>query len=108
MSLEQLNKLVLADPTTRRDGETIKKAGKYVNWIIKQFLQIEPKIDAQYGTPQFKKQLKEKLDLFFEDLYKTTEDLVKFDRFKSQLDDELRDINKLTIDTLFNSVKDFS
>ena len=55
MSLEQLNKIVLSDPTTRRDGDTIKKAGKYVNWVLKQFLQIEPKIEAQYGTPQFKK-----------------------------------------------------
>ena len=82
MSLEQLNKIVLSDPTTRRDGDTIKKAGKYVNWVLKQFLQIEPKIEAQYGTPQFKKELKEKSDLFFEDLYKTTEDLQKFDRFK--------------------------
>ena len=108
MSLEQLNKIVLSDPTTRRDGDTIKKAGKYVNWVLKQFLQIEPKIEAQYGTPQFKKELKEKSDLFFEDLYKTTEDLQKFDRFKSQIDDELRDINRLTIDTLFNTVKDFS
>lgn len=108
MSIEQLNKIVLADPTTRRDGDNIKKAGKYVNWVLKQFLQIEPKVDAQYGTPQFKKELKEKFDLFFEDLYKTTEDLQKFDRFKNQIDTELRDINNLTIDTLFNAVKDFS
>ena len=108
MSLEQLNKMVMTDPTTRRDGDNIKKAGKYVNWIIKQFLQIEPNIEAAYGTPQFKKELKEKTDLFFEDLYKTTDDLIKFDRFKTQIDDELRDINKLTIDSLFNTVKDFS
>jgi hypothetical protein len=108
MSLEQLNKMVMTDPTTRRDGDNIKKAGKYVNWIIKQFLQIEPNIEASYGTPQFKKEFKEKTDLFFEDLYKTSDDLIKFDRFKSQIDDELRDINKLTIDSLFNAVKDFS
>ena len=108
MSLEQLNKMVMTDPTTRRDGDNIKKAGKYVNWIIKQFLQIEPNIESSYGTPQFKKEFKEKTDLFFEDLYKTTDDLIKFDRFKSQIDDELRDINKLTIDSLFNTVKDFS
>ena len=108
MSREQLNKMVMTDPTTRRDGDNIKKAGKYVNWIIKQFLQIEPNIEASYGTPQFKKEFKEKTDLFFEDLYKTTDDLIKFDRFKSQIDDELRDINKLTIDSLFNTVKDFS
>ena len=108
MSLEQLNKMVMTDPTTRRDGDNIKKAGKYVNWIIKQFLQIEPNIEASYGTPQFKKEFKEKTDLFFEDLYKTSDDLIKFDRFKSQIDDELRDINKLTIDSLFNAVKHFS
>ena len=108
MSLEQLNKMVMTDPTTRRDGDNIKKAGKYANWIIKQFLQIEPNIEASYGTPQFKKEFKEKTDLFFEDLYKTSDDLIKFDRFKSQIDDELRDINKLTIDSLFNTVKDFS
>ena len=108
MSLEQLNEMVMTDPTTRIDGDNIKKAGKYVNWIIKQFLQIEPNIEASYGTPQFKKEFKEKTDLFFEDLYKTTDDLIKFDRFKSQIDDELRDINKLTIDSLFNTVKDFS
>ena len=58
MSLEQLNKMVMTDPTTRRDGDNIKKAGKYVNWIIKQFLQIEPNIEASYGTPQFKKEFK--------------------------------------------------
>jgi hypothetical protein len=108
MSVEELNKIVLADPTTRRDGEDIKKAGKYVNWLIKQFLQIEPNIEAQFGTPQFKREFEQKKNLFFEDLYKTTEDLTKFDRFKNQLDSELRDINKLTIDSLFNAVKDFS
>ena len=68
----------------------LKKAGKYVTWIIKQFLKIEPNIEAPYGTPQYKSEKKEKTDLFFEDLYKTTEDLTKFDRFKGQLDSELR------------------
>jgi len=108
LSVEQLDKIVLADPTTRRDGDNIKKAGKYVNWLLKQFLQIESNIEAQYGSREFKSELKSKTDLFFEDLYKTTDDLIKFDRFKSQIDNELRDINKHTIDSLFNTVKDFS
>ena len=108
LSIKTLNDIVLSDPTTRSSGNTIKKAGKYVNWILKQYLRLESNVEAQYGTPQFKKELKEKSDLFFEDLYKTTEDLQKFDRFKSKIDVELRDINKLTIDTLFNTVKDFS
>ena len=108
MSVEELDKIVMADPTTRSENNEIKKAGKYVNWLIKQFIQIEPNIEADYGTPQFKSEFKRKKDLFFEDLYKTTEDLIKFDRFKNQLDSELRDINKLSIDSLFNAVKDFS
>ncbi len=105
MSVEDLNKIVLADPTTRRDGEKIKKAGTYTNWLVKNFLKLEP--EADYGTPQFKGEMSRLQELFFEDLYKTTEDLQKFDRFKNQLDVEIRDINKLTFNTLYQAVKDF-
>ena len=100
MSKEEFDKLISADPTTRKDGDDIKKAGKYVNWILKQFLQIEPNIEADYGTPQFKSEKKEKLRLFFEDLYKVTQDLEKFERFKGKLDREDRDINNMGIDKL--------
>jgi len=100
MSLEQLNKMVMTDPTTRRDGDNVKKAGKYVNWILKQFLQIEPNIEADYGTKAFKVERTEKLRLFFEDLYKVTQDLKKFDRFKDKLESGDRDISKLSIDRL--------
>ena len=106
MSVEDLDKIVLADPTTRRDGDTIKKAGTYTNWLLKQYLKLEP--EAEYGTPQFKSQMTELQRLFFEDLYKTTEDLQKFDRFKGQLDQEDRDINKHTIDSLMDITADFS
>ena len=100
MSKEDFNKIISADPTTRKDGDDIKKAGKYVNWLLKQFLQIEPNIEADYGTPAFKAEKSEKLRLFFEDLYKVTQDLEKFERFKNKLDREDRDINKLSIDKL--------
>jgi hypothetical protein len=106
MSVEDLDKIVLADPTTRRDGDIIKKAGTYTPWLLKQYLKLEP--DAEYGTPQFKSQMAELQRLFFEDLYKTTEDLQKFDRFKGQLDQEDRDINKHTIDSLMDITADFS
>ena len=106
MSVEVLDKLVLADPTTRQSDGTIKKAGEYTNWLIKQFLKLQP--EAEYGTPQFKKELSKLQTQFFEDLYKTTEDLQKFDRFKSRLPQELRDINKLSIETLYDNVSDFS
>lgn len=101
MSVEELNKIVLADPTTRRDGDNIKKAGKYAQWILKQFLNIEPNIQAQYGTPEFKREKEEKLRLFFEDLYKVTQDLQKYERFKGSLEDvNDRDINNVTIEKL--------
>lgn len=108
MSKEQLDTIVLADPTTRRDGDNIKKAGKYTQWLLKQFLNIEPNIEAQYGTPQFKRELEEKIRLFFEDLYRTTEDLEKFERFKGQVDADMRDINNLTIRSLEDAVSGFS
>lgn len=107
MKVEILNKLVKADPTTRLDGDKIKKAGEYVNWIIKQYLSLQPE-GVDYGTPQFERELKRKQELFFEDLYKTTEDLMKYDRFKSRLSQEMRDINKLNIDTLFDAVREFT
>jgi len=106
MSVEQFNKIVLGDPTTRRDGNEIKKAGTYTPWLIKQYIKLKPQ--AEYGTPQFKSQLKELQELFFEDLYKTTEDLQKFDRFKGQLETSQRDINTHSIDSLMRAVEDFS
>jgi hypothetical protein len=106
MTLQEFDKIVLADPTTRRAGDEIKKAGTYVNWLVKQFLSLVPE-DEQEGTPRYKSELKRKKDLFFEDLYKTTQDLQKFDKFKQKIPEDLRDINKLSIDGLFNVVKDF-
>ena len=50
---------------------------------------------------------KEYKDRFLEDLYKVTDDLKKFERFKGQLPQESRDIAKLTPDSLFGLVKDF-
>ena len=105
MSEEQLDTIVLADPTTRRDGDNIKKAGTYTPWLLKQYLKLEP--ESEYGTPQFDEELSRLQELFFEDLYKTTEDLQKFDRFKGQLDQEDRDINKHTIDSLMDITADF-
>jgi Leucine-rich repeat (LRR) protein len=106
MSVEMLDKLVLADPTTRQSDGVIKKAGEYTNWLIKQYLKLNP--EAEYGTPQFKSELTKLRNQFFEDLYKVTDDLKKFDRHKGKLPQDLRDINKLDIDTLYDNVKDFT
>jgi hypothetical protein len=42
-----------------------------------------------------------------EDLYKVTEDLTKFERFKNKLPQDMRDINRLTPSSLYDAVKDF-
>ena len=88
----------------------IVKVGKYTNWLLKNFL--KPNIELDSGvtdpkSPAVRAAVKEFQRLFLEDLYKVTDDLKKFDRFKGQLSDEQRDINKLTVDSLFDAVKDF-
>ena len=47
-------------------------------------------------------------DRFFEVLYKVTNDLKKFERFKTRLPENFRNINTLNIDELYDLVKDFS
>jgi hypothetical protein len=89
------------------------KIGKYAQWLIKNF--ITPKLPADHPlmisdpqSGQYKSALKQFQDLFMEDLYKVTTNLQKFERFKNRIPQEFRDINKLSIETLQDQVKDFS
>jgi len=102
LSLDNFNEIVKADPTTRVDGDEVKKAGTYVQWLLKQYLKLNQtaEVDAEYGTPAYQGELSRLQELFFEDLYKVTQDLQKFDRFKGKLEREERDINKLSIEKL--------
>lgn len=121
---ETLFSIIAADPTTRipdglntdnvkpQDMERVK-IGSYTQWILKNF--VTPTLPADHPinildpqSGQYKSAIKEFQNLYLEDLYKITGDLKKFDRFKSRLDQQYRDINKLTPDTLYNQVKDFS
>ena len=115
-----LKTIIFADPTTRapqsllQNIETltpeqmeIVKVGKYSQWLLKNFLKPTFEGEVEVGSPQYKRMTKEYKDRFLEDLYKVTDDLKKFERFKGQLEAEQRDINKLTVDTLFDAVKDF-
>jgi len=114
MSIGEFLQLVQADPTTRLnnvDPETADtkelekiKAGKYVNWIIKNYL--TPITERQPGDSGYDREVKQVKETFMEDLYKVTEDLQKFDRFKSRIKGE-KDINKLTPSQLYDAVKDF-
>lgn len=104
MDNASLMQIIAADPKSRVEGEDVKKVGEYTQWLIKQYLNLFPKgEDADRITKQ---EVKRQVELFFEDLYKTTQDLQKFDRFKNRLGE--KDINKYSIESLFNAVKDFS
>jgi hypothetical protein len=106
--------LVNADPTTRLNNVDLEnmspddlnkvKAGKYVDWLINQFLSI--KTERQPGENGYSRELENARATFMEDLYKVTDDLKKFERFKGKIQGE-KDINKLTVDQLYDAVKDF-
>ena len=116
MSQEEFYMLVKADPTTRvdTDGEDdkseVKKVGAYTQWLIKQYMSLQQKADkesnAPYGTPEWNTTLKRLQDMFQEDLYKVTEDLQKFHRFKSKVSKDKRDINRISSpDELYDLTK---
>lgn len=115
LSKQEFIRLVSADPTTRTNNVDIEnadskdlakvKAGKYVQWLIKNYLDL--KTERQPGDNGYDREVKAVKETFMEDLYKVTDDLKKFERFKGKLPLELRDINKLTPDSLYDNVKDF-
>ena len=115
LSKKEFLDLVLADPTTRLNNVDVEtatpeelgkiKAGSYVPWLIKNYLQ--PKTESSFGDYSYERDVKRSKEVFLEDLYKVTDDLKKFERFKGRLPQEMRDINKLTADQLYDAVKDF-
>jgi hypothetical protein len=115
LSKKEFLDLVLADPTTRLNNVDVEtaspeelgkiKAGSYVPWLIKNYLQ--PKTESSFGDYSYERDVKRAKEVFLEDLYKVTDDLKKFERFKGRLPKEMRDINKLTADQLYDAVKDF-
>ena len=115
LSKEEFVALVNADPTTRTNNvdmgtadskELAKvKAGKYVQWLIKNYL--TPSTERQPGDNGYEREVKQVKDTFMEDLYKVTDDLTKFERFKNRLPQDMRDINRLTPSSLYDAVKDF-
>jgi hypothetical protein len=120
---DKLRLIMLADPTTRSeddnsivnsdiDGGEIQKVGAYTNWIVRQYmmLQMDCDKDFKYGTPEFTECLKEKQRLFFEDLYKVTEDLQKYDYLKKTKKFEgQKDIGKIkSIVDLYDEVKGYN
>jgi hypothetical protein len=117
LSKKEFIDLVLADPTTRLNNVDIEtatseelgkiKAGSYVPWLVKHYLMPKTESERKPGDYTYEKELKVAKEVFLEDLYKVTDDLKKFERFKGRLPKEMRDINKLTPDQLYDAVKDF-
>jgi hypothetical protein len=115
LSIQEFIQLVQADPTTRMnnvdpesaDSKELEKikAGKYVNWLIKNYL--TPTTERQPGDAGYDREVKQAKETFIEDLYKVTDDLKKFERFKGRLPQEARDINKISSRQLYDYVKDF-
>ena len=116
MPFETLFAIIAADPTSKfpqgMDIDNAKledmdkvKIGKYTQWLLKNF--VNP-TGLDVDSPNYKSAYQQYQELFLEDLYKVTGDLQKFERFKNRLPQELRDINKLTPETLYDNVKDFS
>jgi Leucine-rich repeat (LRR) protein len=107
--------LVSADPTTKTNNVDMStattedlskvKAGKYVQWLIKNYL--TPLTERTPGDSGYENEVKQSKETFMEDLYKVTEDLTKFERFKNKLPQDMRDINKMTPSSLYDAVKDF-
>jgi len=114
LTKQELNAFVQADPTSKlnnvnldnvsKDDLSKVKAGKYVDWIATQYLNL--KTERQPGDNGYERELAQVRETFIEDLYKVTDDLKKFERFKNKIKGE-KDINKLTTDQLYDAVKDF-
>lgn len=118
MPFETLFAIIAADPTSKfpqgMDIDNAKledmdkvKIGKYTQWLLKNFVNPTT-LDVTPESPRYEGAFKQYQELFLEDLYKVTGDLRKFDRFKNRLPLELRNIDNLTIKTLYDNVKDFS
>jgi hypothetical protein len=121
MTFDTFKQLVLADPDTKApenfdiEGASVDdmekvKIGKYTQWLLKNFVAPPMTEEMKAMDPkskEFKDTIKRYRELFMEDLYKVTMDLEKFERAKNYLPQEQRDINKFTVATLFDTLKDF-
>jgi len=114
--------ILMADPTTKvpegfdqtdLSDENLKniKPGMYRNWLLKSYekpaLDAETAANAQFGTPSYERAIKDARSLFLEDLFKTTDDLKFFTKYKQYLPEDKRDINKFTPNSLFLFLQSF-
>ena len=116
MDFDTLKNIIFGDPDTKvpngfdKEGATFEemskvKVGKYVQWMLKNF--VQPKLEYEVGTPEYKRAAQEYRRLFIEDMDKINVDLLKFERFKGRLPEGERDIVRYTPATLSLAVDDF-
>ena len=116
MDFDTLKTIIFGDPDTKvsqgfnKEGATFEemskvKVGKYVQWMLRNF--VQPKLDYEVGTPEYKRAAQEYRRLFIEDMDKMNVDLLKFERFKGKLPEGERDIAKYTPATLSLAVDEF-
>jgi hypothetical protein len=109
MGMDILGQIIFADPTTKKpEGtdtsdlslENLKavQPGQYVNWMLKNF--EKPEVDESGNIGRAR-------ELFMEDLFKITDDLVKFTKYKQYFPVDKRDINKFTPSSLFTFLNNF-
>ena len=116
MDFDTLKNIIFGDPDTKvpngfnKEGATFEemskvKVGKYVQWMLKNF--VQPKLEYEVGTPEYKRAAQEYRRLFIEDMDKMNVDLLKFERFKGKLPEDQRDIARYTPATLSLAVDEF-
>ena len=115
LTKDEFFELIQADPGTKLKDVNLDRASKeelsrvkvggYTPWLIKKYLNVTT--ERQPGDQGYEAEVKQMKERFMEDLYKVKEDLRKFDRFKHKLPLELRNIDNLTPESLYDAVKDF-
>lgn len=110
MGLDILGQIIFADPTTKKPQgdfditdyslDNLKKVqpGQYVNWMLRNF--EKPELDDTEDVSRAR-------SLFLEDLFKLTDDLTFFTKYKQYFPEDKRDINKYTPTSLFSFINNF-
>jgi hypothetical protein len=123
LDITKLAEIIYADPTTKKpadfdntdlspDNLSKVQPGAYSNWLLKCF--EKPQLDpdttqmTEPGTASYKKAVMDARNLFMEDLFKVTDDLKKFTKYKQYFPVDKRDINKFSSpDELFRFLNAF-
>jgi len=123
LDIVKLAEIIFADPTTKKPAdfdttdlnpENLSKVqpGAYTNWLLSKFVTPgtfnDERDNVKAGTSEYKKMINDYRELFIEDLFKVTDDLKKFTKYKQYFPIDKRDINKFSSpDDLFRFLQNF-